>query len=38
MVTILQGAHVHVAPLVKVMEPERLLLRFRVRVQYDAHP
>lgn len=38
MVTILQGAHIHVAPLVKLMEPERLLLRFRVRVQYDAHP
>ena len=38
MVTILQGAHVHVVPLVKLTEPERLLLRFRVRVQYDAHP
>lgn len=38
MVTILEGTHVHVVPLVKLMEPERLLLRFGVRVQDDAHP
>lgn len=38
MVTILQGADIHVVPPVELVEPERLLLRFRVRVEYDAHP
>lgn len=38
MVTVLQGTHVHVVPLVKLTEPEGLLLGFGVRVQDDAHP
>lgn len=38
MVTVLQGADIHAVPPVKLVEPERLLLGFRVRVQHDAHP
>lgn len=38
MVTVLQGADVHAAPLAKLSKPETLLLGFRVGVQNNTHP
>lgn len=37
-VTVLQRADIHVAPLLQLFEPCILLLALTVRVQHDAHP
>lgn len=37
-VTVLPGADVHAVPSAQLPQPGRLLLRFAVGVQYDAHP
>lgn len=38
MVTILPGTDIHAVPSAQLAQPRRLLLRFAVGVQYDAHP
>lgn len=37
-VAVLQGADVHVAPLLQLLQPAALLLALAVRVQHHAHP
>lgn len=37
-VTVLPGADVHAVPSAQLPQPRRLLLRFAVGVQYNAHP